>query len=154
MLIDLNDILDIINKLKASGKKIVFTNGCFDIIHPGHIAYLSETKALGDVLIIGLNSDNSIRRLKGDGRPINNQDDRAVVLSALKPVDYVVYFDEDTPLNLIKAIMPDVIAKGGDYDIDSIVGADVVRSAGGEVKVIPFVKGKSTSAILEKIRKL
>ncbi len=154
MLIDLQELLNVINKLKESGKKIIFTNGCFDIIHAGHIAYLNKTKALGDVLIVGLNTDNSTRRLKGRGRPVNNQDDRAAVLSALKPVDYVVYFDEDTPLNLVKAIKPDVLAKGGDYDIDSIVGADVVLSSGGEVNVIPFVEGKSTTDILKKILKL
>ncbi len=154
MLINLQELLNVINKLKESGKKIVFTNGCFDIIHAGHIAYLNETKALGDVLIVGLNTDNSTRRLKGAGRPVNNQDDRAAVLSALKPVDYVVYFNEDTPLNLVKAIKPDVLAKGGDYNIDSIVGADVVLNSGGEVKVIPFVEGKSTTAILKKIMKL
>jgi rfaE bifunctional protein nucleotidyltransferase chain/domain len=153
MLTDLNILVDIVKQSKENNKKIVFTNGCFDIIHSGHVSYLYETKGLGDILIIGLNSDNSIKRLKGEGRPINNQNDRAIVLSAMKPVDYVVLFDEDTPYNLIKAIIPDILTKGGDYTAEDIVGFDIVTENGGEVIVIDFVDGKSTTSIINKMNK-
>jgi rfaE bifunctional protein nucleotidyltransferase chain/domain len=151
MLTDLNLLADIIKQFKENNKKIVFTNGCFDIIHPGHISYLYESKKLGDILIIGLNSDDSVKRLKGDSRPINNQNDRAIVLSALKPVDYVVLFDEDTPYNLINAIKPDVLTKGGDYIAENIVGYDIVTHNGGEVIILNFVDGKSTTSIINKM---
>lgn len=138
-------------EIKAQGKKIVFTNGCFDIIHRGHAYYLAEAKKLGDILLIGLNSDDSVRRLKGESRPINSQDDRAYVLDSLKPTDIVVIFEDDTPYNLISAVRPDVLVKGGDYKPEEIVGADIVKSLGGEVVVIPLVEGKSTTKIIERI---
>lgn len=133
-------------------QKIVFTNGCFDILHVGHVTYLAQAKALGDVLVIGLNSDASVRRLKGPNRPVNAQNARALVLAALESVDYVVFFDEDTPYNIITQVNPDILVKGGDYEIDNIVGGDFVRARGGEVLTIPFVDGFSTSNILEQIK--
>jgi len=139
-------------ELKSQDQRIVFTNGCFDIIHSGHTKYLSEAKKLGDVLIIGLNSDDSVRKLKGENRPINSQEDRATVLSALKPVDYVVIFSEETPINLIKAVVPNVLVKGGDYTKDGIVGADFVEENGGEVAIIQFVEGKSTTNIINRMK--
>lgn len=152
MLVSRQEITEIVKSEKKSGKRIVFTNGCFDIIHRGHVEYLASAKSEGNLLIIGLNSDSSVRRLKGIGRPINNEQDRAVVLSALKPVDYVIIFDEDTPFELIKDIMPDVLVKGGDYNIDTIVGADIVQKSGGIVKVIPYIEGISTTKIMERIK--
>jgi len=137
--------------LRNQGKKIVFTNGCFDILHVGHVTYLDAAKQLGDVLIVGVNSDASVRRLKGPSRPINNESDRSMVLSALKAVDFTVIFDEDTPLELIKQITPHILTKGGDYTEDTIVGAPYVRSHGGEVVVIPLVAGKSTTSIIRKV---
>jgi D-beta-D-heptose 7-phosphate kinase/D-beta-D-heptose 1-phosphate adenosyltransferase len=151
MLISQENLSLVIAEQKSQGKKIVFTNGCFDIIHSGHVIYLSQAKQLGDILIIGLNTDSSVSELKGPGRPVNNQIDRAIVLSALKSVDFVVFFEEDTPYNLIKLLQPDVLVKGGDYTVENIVGADIVRQNGGEVKIIPLVQGKSTSNIIEKI---
>ena len=145
--------LGIIKNLKNEGKKIVFTNGCFDIIHAGHIQYLQEAKALGDILIVGVNSDASVKRLKGNSRPINFEDDRLIVLDALKPVDYVILFDEDTPFNLIKAIIPDVLVKGGDWKIEDIIGYDIVTQNGGKVKSLSFKKGISTTEIIKRIKK-
>ena len=144
--------LSIIDELKSSGKKIVFTNGCFDILHAGHIRYLSRAKELGDVLVVGVNSDASVRRLKGEERPINNIADRMLLLAALESVDYVVTFEEDTPYELIKQIVPDVLVKGGDYDISQIVGADIVAENGGITTTVPYVEGKSTTSIIEKMR--
>ena len=152
MLIEQNRLAEICTEFRKNGLTIVFTNGCFDIIHSGHISYLTKAKELGDILIIGLNSDDSVRRLKGSERPINNESDRAVVLSALKPVDYVAFFTEDTPYNLISLLKPDVLVKGGDYSIENIVGADIVQNNGGKVVVIPFVEGKSTTNIIKKMR--
>ena len=149
----ISDGLGAIKKAKEKGRKIVFTNGCFDILHAGHVSYLREAKKLGDILVIGLNSDDSIKRLKGNDRPINSLEDRETVLLALGFVDYVVPFDTDTPLDLIKAIMPDVLVKGGDYKAEDIVGAKEVISNGGEVKVLDFVPGKSTTGIIEKMRR-
>ena len=146
------DYLEKINNWKREGKKIVFTNGCFDIIHAGHVDYLEKAKALGDVLVVGLNSDESIRRIKGPERPINIQEHRKRVLEALKPVDLVIIFDEDTPERLIKEIKPDVLVKGGDWKIENIVGADFVKSYGGEVKTIDFVYDISTTKIIQKAR--
>jgi len=137
---------------RLQGKRIVFTNGCFDLLHPGHIDYLQKSRMLGDVLVIGLNDDDSIRRLKGSARPINSLPDRACMLAALRSVDMVVPFSEDTPLKLIKLVMPDILVKGGDYEPDSIVGAKEVRERGGEVIVIPFVDGHSSSALIERIK--
>lgn len=139
---------------KKEGKKIVFTNGCFDIIHAGHVDYLEKAKALGvgDILVVGLNSDNSVRRLKGKDRPINPVKYRKKVLEALKPVDLVIIFEENTPENLIKQVKPDILVKGGDYTADTIVGADFVKSYGGKVAIIDFVYDISTTKITQKIR--
>ena len=139
---------------KLSGQKIVFTNGCFDILHRGHVEYLTEAKACGDKLVTALNSDTSVRGLKGEVRPIQSQEDRAVILDALESVDLVVIFDQETPEKIIKTLLPDVLVKGGDYTPDTIIGADIVTENGGEVKVIPFRSGQSTSGIIEKIIKL
>ena len=132
-------------------KKIVFTNGCFDVLHSGHITYLNKAAEYGDVLIVGLNSDSSVKRIKGPDRPLNNQEDRALTLSALMVVDFVIIFDEDTPLNLIKTIRPDVLIKGADYSIDEIVGAKETIENGGTVKTIELVEGKSSTDIIEKL---
>ena len=133
---------------------VVFTNGCFDIFHAGHVKYLREAAKLGEVLVVGLNSDASVKRLKGDTRPVNSQVDRAEVLCALGFVDYVVIFEEDTPIELIKIIQPDVLVKGGDYKRENVVGADFVEAHGGELFLIPFVEGKSTTGIIKKIEKV
>lgn len=133
-------------------KKIVFTNGCFDILHIGHLRYMEEAAKLGDILVIGLNSDASVRRLKGEERPINSQEDRAELLSALEFVDYVVIFDEDTPYELIKKIQPDVLVKGGDYKPEEVIGKDIVEARGGELRLLRFVEGKSTTNIISKIK--
>ena len=135
-------------------KKTVFTNGCFDIIHRGHIAYLSEAKGLGDYLIVGINSDDSIKRLKGETRPINNQEDRKFVLENLQSVDEVMIFDEDTPYELIKKIQPDILVKGGDWKLENIVGADVVLAKDGKVKSLGFIEGHSTTSIIKKIQQV
>ncbi|MCF8219528.1 MAG: D-glycero-beta-D-manno-heptose 1-phosphate adenylyltransferase [Bacteroidales bacterium] len=140
-------------KAKTSGKKMVFSNGCFDIMHHGHVEYLSKAADFGNLLMIGLNSDNSVRRLKGENRPLNRQNSRALLLAAMQFVDYVVLFDEDTPYELIKAVQPDVLVKGKDYKAADIVGYDIVTGQGGEVKTIDLVKGFSTSGIIEKIKK-
>ena len=134
------------------GKRIVFTNGCFDILHRGYFTYLAEAKKLGDLLVIGLNSDESVRRLKGPERPINNENDRQYVLSQLKSVDFVEIFTEDTPLNLILKVAPKVLVKGGDWEIDQIVGAKEVIQSGGDVFSLNFVDGYSTTSIIHKIQ--
>ncbi len=139
---------------KSDGLKVVFTNGCFDILHRVHVEYLADAKACGDRLVLALNSDRSVRELKGDSRPIQDENDRAAILDALSSIDLVVVFDEDTPADIVKTLLPDVLAKGGDYTPDTIVGADTVVENGGEVKVIPFRPGHSTSSIVEKIIKL
>jgi D-glycero-beta-D-manno-heptose 1-phosphate adenylyltransferase len=135
------------------GKKIVFTNGCFDILHRGHVTYLAEARKLGDLLVVGLNSDASVKRLKGNDRPINNEEDRLYVLSQLKSVDFVEIFSEDTPLNLILKIGPQVLVKGGDWKIDQIVGGKEVLANGGDVFSLNFVDGYSTTATIHKIQK-
>ena len=135
-------------------KKIIFTNGCFDILHIGHIKYLKEAKAKGDILVLGLNSDASVRRLKGPSRPVNSEKDRMDMLAEMEFIDYVVLFEEDTPYELITRVRPDVLVKGGDYQADNIVGADFVRSYGGSVEVIPFVEGKSTTNIINSMKRL
>lgn len=154
MILSLEELLVYINDVKSQNKKVVFTNGCFDIIHAGHVRYLNIAKSYGDILIVGLNSDDSIRRIKGSKRPIIPQDQRAYVLNELKPVDAVCIFDEDTPYNLIKAIKPDVLIKGADWEIKNIVGADIVLSNGGDVKTIKFDYDTSTSKIIKKITEL
>jgi D-beta-D-heptose 7-phosphate kinase/D-beta-D-heptose 1-phosphate adenosyltransferase len=136
---------------RRQGRRIVFTNGCFDILHRGHVAYLNRAKALGDVLIVGLNSDESVRRLKGPGRPINGVEDRAQVLAALSCVDHIVPFDGATPTELIRLLRPDVYAKGGDYTLDRLPEAPLVRELGGEVQILPLVEDRSTSRIIERI---
>jgi D-beta-D-heptose 7-phosphate kinase/D-beta-D-heptose 1-phosphate adenosyltransferase len=144
----LSEIITITSNLKLSGKKIIFTNGCFDLIHSGHIKYLEEAKKIGDILIVGLNSDASIKKLKGAGRPINSQNDRAFILAAIGVVDYVVVFDETTPYEIINALKPNFLVKGGDYKGKQIVGQDIVD----EVRLIDFIDGKSTSHIIKKIK--
>jgi D-beta-D-heptose 7-phosphate kinase/D-beta-D-heptose 1-phosphate adenosyltransferase len=131
---------------------VVFTNGCFDLLHPGHVEYLAQARTLGDVLVVGVNSDASVRRLKGAGRPLVVEADRAAVLAGLRSVDAVTLFDEATPLELISALLPDVLVKGGDYDLDGIVGRDVVEQAGGDVRALPFVEGYSTTEILTRLK--
>lgn len=135
-------------------KKVTFTNGCFDILHAGHIHSLMQAASFADVLIVGLNSDASTKRLKGDNRPVNNQQNRALLLASLVMVDAVVLFDEDTPFELITSVMPDVLVKGGDYTVDTIVGAKEVIANGGTVEVIPLVEGLSTTSLLQKIERL
>lgn len=137
---------------RAKGKKTVFTNGCFDLLHRGHLHTLREAKACGDILIVALNSDRSVRELKGSGRPILPESDRAELIGALEMVDYVVLFDEADPYNLILALMPEVLVKGGDWGPDKIVGSDVVEKNGGRVAVIPYLPGCSTTEIIERIR--
>ena len=138
---------------RKHGKNIVFTNGCFDLLHVGHVKYLQAARQLGDLLILGLNSDDSIRRLKGSGRPLIGQDERAHILAALNCIDYVVIFDEDTPLELISKLRPDILVKGGDYTAEGVVGRELVESYGGRVELINFVDGKSTTNIINKILK-
>ncbi len=136
---------------RKRSEKVVFTNGVFDILHRGHIEYLTAAKELGYLLVVGLNSDESTRRIKGAGRPIVPEEDRAFCLAALEPVDYVVLFDTDTPLELIQALKPDILVKGGDWKVEDIVGSQDVRNAGGEVRTIPYRDGCSTTNLLEKI---
>jgi len=148
----IKNIPEYVREAKENGAKIVFTNGCFDILHTGHIELLRQAKRLGDILIVGLNSDSSVKRLKGETRPINNEIERSDVLSELSCVDAIVIFDEDTPYNLIKSISPNILVKGGDYTDKTIIGADIVKSSGGKVVIIPLVEGKSTSAMIKKAR--
>ncbi|MGO3345100.1 MAG: bifunctional D-glycero-beta-D-manno-heptose-7-phosphate kinase/D-glycero-beta-D-manno-heptose 1-phosphate adenylyltransferase HldE [Marinomonas sp.] len=143
-------LLEQIKLAQISGEKVVFTNGCFDILHPGHVAYMKQAKALGDRLIVAVNTDASVKRLKGEKRPINNLEHRMAVLEGIGAIDWVTWFDEDTPKEIIEVLSPDVLVKGGDYTIESIVGADHVLSHGGEVKVLTFVDGYSTTSIIEK----
>jgi D-beta-D-heptose 7-phosphate kinase/D-beta-D-heptose 1-phosphate adenosyltransferase len=153
-LINIEEASEIAKDLKERGKKIAFTNGCFDILHVGHIQLLERAKSFGDVLIVGLNSDDSIRRIKGEERPINPEEDRARVLKSLEVVDYVIIFNEDTPLETIKKLKPDILVKGGDWTPDNIVGRNIVESYGGKVKVVDLLENKSTTQILNKILSL
>ena len=148
----LSEIKSLRKEFKQQNKKVVFTNGVFDLIHAGHVDYLTKAKALGDVLIVGMNTDNSVRRIKGDKRPILNQDERAFLISSFKPVDYVTLFDENTPKEIIDEIIPDILVKGADWSIDKIVGRETVEKHGGEVKTIEFVNNQSTSKIIESIK--
>lgn len=143
-----------LKELRKQGMKIVFTNGCFDLVHLGHVDYLEKSKAKGDILVVGLNSDASVKRIKGELRPIVDEKSRARLLAALEFVDFVVLFDEDTPASLITALVPDVLIKGNDYEISNIVGADFVLSNGGKVETVELVKGYSSSHIIEKIKTL
>jgi D-beta-D-heptose 7-phosphate kinase/D-beta-D-heptose 1-phosphate adenosyltransferase len=133
---------------------LVFTNGCFDLLHPGHVEHLAQARALGDLLVVGLNSDDSVRRLKGARRPLVAEADRAAALAGLGSVDAVIVFDEDTPLELIEELLPDVLVKGGDYHLDGIVGREVVEQAGGDVRVLHLVEGYSTTNILNRLKEI
>lgn len=152
MLIDREFGKQLVENLKAQNKKVVFTNGCFDILHVGHLRYLNEAKKQGDILIIGVNSDSSVKRLKGETRPINNQFDRAELLCGLKSVDYAVIFEEDTPEELIATLKPSIHVKGGDYKKEDLPETKIVESYGGEVRILSFVEGKSTTNIVNKIK--
>ena len=149
---NLNDLKNKVTSWKENGHKIVFTNGCFDIMHKGHIEVLSKSSDLGDKLIIGLNSDSSVQKLKGNSRPIIDENSRAIALAALSFVDAIVLFSEETPINLISNLTPDILAKGGDYEIRTIVGHEIVQKNGGEVILIPFVDGFSSTNIINKIK--
>ena len=149
-----NQLKKILGVLKRQSKKIVFTNGCFDILHVGHIRYLSQARKLGDILVVGLNTDRSVRTIKGEKRPLVCENERAEVLSALKVVDYVVLFDEPDPLALIKALKPSILVKGADWPEDKIIGADVIKQSGGRVVRIPLVPGSSSTNLIEKIIKV
>lgn len=151
---NLDVLVNIVEGEKARGKKIAFTNGCFDLLHVGHVKYLQKARSFGDLLVVGLNSDDSVRRLKGESRPLIGQEERAHILAALDCVDYVVIFDEDTPQRLIETVKPAVLIKGGDYTPDRVVGRELVESYGGRVELVEFVDGKSTTNIIEKIRGL
>jgi D-beta-D-heptose 7-phosphate kinase/D-beta-D-heptose 1-phosphate adenosyltransferase len=143
----------ILSRLRSEGKRVVFTNGCFDILHRGHIEYLARARALGDALVVGLNSDASVRAIKGRSRPLNRQDDRAAVIASLCFVDYVTIFNEATPEKLIRVLKPGVLVKGADWKEGEIIGGDFVKARGGRVARIPFVKGYSTSSLIEKMLK-
>lgn len=151
-IVSLAELTDLVKSWKAAGEKIVFTNGVFDLLHAGHITYLSEAADLGNKLIIGLNSDLSVQRIKGPSRPVNNDSTRSLMLAAMFFIDAVVFFGEDTPINVINAVLPDVLVKGGDYTVENIVGAKETISDGGEVKVLTFLPGYSSTAIIEKIK--
>lgn len=151
-ILDKNSLEERLNIWREAGKKIVFSNGCFDILHRGHVEYLSKAADLGDVLVIGLNTDASVKRLKGPSRPINDETARAVVLAALGFVDAVVFFEEDTPYDLIKFVQPDVLVKGNDYKAEDIVGYDIVINKGGKVETIELVEGFSTTKTIEKMK--
>jgi len=142
---------ELIQDLKSLGHKIVFTNGCFDILHLGHVTYLEHAKTKGDFIIVGLNSDASVKRLKGPKRPIKDEETRASILAALSSVDMVIVFEEDTPIDLISAVVPAVLVKGGDYSKKDIVGADFVKDHGGSVEIIPFLEGYSSTDLINKI---
>lgn len=147
-------MLPLLAILRAAGKKIVFTNGCFDIIHTGHTRYLAKAKSLGDILIVAVNSDASVRMIKGDKRPINSEADRMETLAALEVVDFVTIFNEPDPYRVISEIKPDVLVKGGDWPIEMIIGRDVVEARGGRVVNVPYIDGASTTGIIEKIVKI
>ena len=146
-----DNLIEICQQLKKAGKRVAFTNGCFDILHRGHVDYLAKARALGDILIVGVNTDASVKRLKGDNRPIVQEEDRAAVLAALGVVDYVCLFDEDTPYELIRALVPDILVKGADWSVGDIVGKDIVEAAGGAVHTIEFLPNRSTTNIIQKI---
>jgi rfaE bifunctional protein nucleotidyltransferase chain/domain len=148
-----DELREIIDDLHRAGRKVVFTNGCFDILHTGHVRYLEIAKSYGDVLIVAVNSDESVRRIKGEKRPIMPQDERAEMVAALCMVDYVTVFEEPDPHRVITELMPDVLVKGGDWDVDEIVGRDVVEMGGGKVYSIPYIEGSSTTGVIERILK-
>ena len=148
-----DELLGVRQGLRASGKALVFTNGVFDLLHVGHVRYLAEARALGDVLLVAINSDRTVRELKGEGRPITNESERAEILAAMRQVDYVTIFDNISPRSLITKLLPDVLVKGGDYNLDEIHGREEVEAAGGRVVSLPFIEGASTSAIIERMKK-
>jgi len=152
-LVTLNNLSELMSDLKLRKLDVVFTNGCFDIIHPGHIHILEEAKSYGDVLIVGLNSNRSVKNLKGESRPINSESDRIKILCSIKHVDYVIVFDEETPIELIELIKPNFLVKGGDYNKSEIVGADLVEKNGGSVIIIDLLVGYSTSLIIDRLEK-
>ncbi len=147
-------LASLLEEHRRQGRRIVFTNGCFDILHAGHVRYLAQARRLGDVLIVALNTDRSVRAIKGPDRPVVGQEERAFVVAGLESVDYVTFFDDKTPLSLIEALQPDILVKGGDWKADNVVGGDVVRSRGGDVVVLPYLEGASTTNIIEKIRRV
>jgi len=147
-IVDLETLIPIRQALKSANKKVVFTNGCFDILHLGHVQYLAKAKQLGDVLIVGLNTDDSVSRIKGSERPIQKNEARSTIIASLQFVDYVVFFDDETPLHIIQQLIPDVLTKGADYTVDTIIGAAVVLDNGGEVKTIELTEGHSTTKII------
>lgn len=150
-LLPLNTAVGTVKKWKLQGKKVVFTNGCFDILHAGHVHYLEKAKASGDILVVGVNSDASVKRLKGNNRPIAPETDRCTVLAGLEAVDAAVVFDDDTPARIIEKLLPDILVKGADWPIDKIVGAETVLEHGGEVKTVELLEGRSTTSIIERI---
>ena len=147
------ELLGVRQGLRAAGKSLVFTNGVFDLLHVGHVRYLAEARALGDALLVAINSDRTVRELKGEGRPITNENERAEILAALRQVDYVTIFDEISPRALITQLLPDVLVKGGDYNLDEIHGREEVEAAGGRVVSLPFIEGASTSSIIERMKR-
>jgi len=153
-ILDLNALIRERALLRDKGQTLVFTNGCFDLLHPGHVRYLAQARALGDALLVAVNSDRSVQIVKGQGRPILNEKERAEVIAALQAVDYVTVFDEETPHSLIIKLRPDVLVKGGDWPLDDIVGREEVEAAGGKVLSLPFLEGSSTTEIIERIKRL
>lgn len=151
--VSIDELLEERERLRAEGKRLVFTNGCFDILHVGHVRYLAQARALGDALMVAINSDRSVRELKGAGRPVMSEDERAELLAALSSVDYVTVFDDASPRRLISEVLPDVLVKGGDYQLDEIHGREEVERAGGRVLSLPFIEGASTSSVIERVRK-
>ena len=147
------ELLGVRQGLRAAGKSLVFTNGVFDLLHVGHVRYLAEARSLGDVLLVAINSDRTVRELKGEGRPITNENERAEILAALRQVDYVTIFDDISPRVLITQLLPDVLVKGGDYNLDEIHGREEVEAAGGRVVSLPFIEGASTSGIIERMKR-
>lgn len=147
------ELLGVRQGLRAAGKTLVFTNGVFDLLHVGHVRYLTEARALGDLLLVAINSDRTVRQLKGEGRPITNENERAEILAALRQVDYVTIFDDISPRALITKLLPDVLVKGGDYNLDEIHGREEVETAGGRVVSLPFIEGASTSALIERMKR-
>jgi len=152
LILTLKEFQKIRQDIKEKNLKLVFTNGCFDILHRGHIVYLNKAKSLGDLLIVGLNSDNSVKKLKGSNRPYNNENDRAFVLDNLKAVDYIILFSEDTPYNLIKDVKPDYLVKGGDWKEEEIVGSEIVKEYGGKVISLKYIDDYSTTSFINKIK--
>lgn len=153
VILNREELLRVRASLRAEGRRLVFTNGCFDLLHVGHVRYLSEARRLGDALLVAINSDASVRALKGTGRPILNESERAEILAALESVDFVTVFDEESPRALISEVLPDVLVKGGDYRLDEIHGREEVERAGGRVLSLPFVEGASTTGIIERIKR-